>query len=393
MPFEVTSWFVEEAAQPNPAVVRKFYIDSNDYSDYVQRWPKLKRVWDEVRPVSVTINLNNTEQTFNFFHTDKTKLMGTGKLQFGFTHPTSGDELLTLFTGKIERVKLNGTTAAISTTDKTKPFSELQLGDNETPLDFTGSDYLPSDLAWYIVTSHGGFSAVANSSNLDIDYAAFANWAAVFSGDNVRVNARFEGMKITEALRKISRMTRSAIFIKDNKLSFHRFSLADSHQMELSYANMEKSPELTLDDKTVINKQYVLAAYDQSSDYHTITTFDVATASVNSYGQREQTEEDKSIWYVDSIGALNLAQRIINVSKDPFSDYSITAKISAAIRQVGETILLTDAFFGEGGSAYRIMSTEIDMQSGLVKIGCNATQILASFTLDYSTLDGTDVLI
>lgn len=392
MSYDVSSWFIDEANKPSPAVVRKFWVGSTDYSDYVKRWPKVKRDWDSVRPVSATINLNNTEQTFNFFHLDKTNLMGQGALEIGFTHPTSGDELITLFSGKIERVKLSGAQASITITDKTKPFSELQLGSNDTPLDFTGSNYLVSDLVWYMVTSYGNFSSVTDSSNPDIDYPAFETWSGVFSGDNVRVQAYFSGMKITEGLRKIADMTRSAVFLKDNKLSFHRFSLADSYQTALNYNNLF-AVDLSLDDKTITNKQYVLAGYDQTSDYHTITTFDIDTASVNSYGLREQTEQDNSIWYVDSVSAINLAQRIVSTGKEPYSDFSLTANPESIIRQIGETILLTDNFFGEGGNAYRVMSNEIDMQTGQVKLEGNARQILNAFTLDYSTLDGTDTLI
>lgn len=392
MAYNVSSWFLSQCDENIPPIVRKFWIGSDDYSDYVTKWPRVKRTWDRVRPVSVTINLNNADQTFNFFHTDKTKLMGSCVLQLGMTHPTSGDELIEIHSGKIERVKLSGKTGSITVTDKTKPFSELQLGDNETALDFTGSNYLPSDLVWYMVTSHGGFDATTNSSNPDIDYPAFLDWAAVFSGDSVYVKGYFEGKKISEALRIVSRITRSAIFLKDNKLSFHRFSIADSHQTVLNWDNLLKV-DLLLDDKTVINKQYVLANYDQTSDYHTITTFDVSTSSVDSYGMREQTESDKNIWYVDSISAINLAQRVVNVGDEPFSDYQLTSNISGAIRQIGETILLNDNFFGEGGSSYRIMGSEIDMHTGQVKINCNATQILSAFRLDYSSLDSSDILI
>ena len=392
MAFSVTSWFVDQCNEPHPPLVRKFFINSTDYSDYVTKWPRIKRDWSNVRPVSATINLNNAEQTFNFFHTEKTNLMGNGALEIGLTHPDSGNELISLFSGKIERVKLSGKSASITITDKTKAFSELQLGTNENVLDYTTSNYLPSDLIWYIVTSYGGFDATASSANTDIDYPSFETWAGVFSGDNIRMQAYFEGTKITEALRKMARITRSAIFLKDNKLSFHRFSLADSHQTELTYSKLF-GVNLLLDDKSVINRQYVLGDYDQTSDYHSITCVSTDTASINSYGEREQTEEDNSIWYVDSASAINLAERIINVSKNPYSNYEVTSNLEGVIRQIGETILLTDGFFGEGGSAYRVMKNEIDMHTGRVKIGCDATQILNAFTLNQSALDSSDVLL
>lgn len=391
MTFDVTSWFISQC-EYSPPVVRKFWVGSTDYSEYVTRWPSIKRTWNDVRPVSASISLDNTGKTFNFFHSDPSNLMGSAALQMGLTHPSSGDELITLLTGKIERVRLSGKKANITITDKTKPFSELQLGNNETPLDYTGSSYLPSDLVWYWITSYGGFDTTPNGSNVDIDYTAFSTWAGVFSGDNVRMKAYLSGMKITEALRKVARITRSAIFIKDNKLSFHRFSLADSHQTDFDYTNLIET-DVTLDDKTVTNRQFVLADYSITSKSHNITCVSTDGPSVNSYGIREETEEDSDIWYVDSISALNLAQRVIFTEKYPYSDFTATCTMGGIVRQIGETMILTDEFFGESAEAYRILSNEINIHTGQVKIGCNATQILSSFRLDYSSLDSSDALL
>ncbi len=76
------------------------------------------------------------------------------------------------------------------------------------------------------MTSHGGFDATKSSANTDIDYDEFSAWAGVVSGDNIRVGAYFDGQKVTEALRKISRTSHSAIYIEEDKLVFSRFSVA-----------------------------------------------------------------------------------------------------------------------------------------------------------------------
>ena len=105
MPFDTTSWFIEQTLLKSSEPVRKFTIGGSDYSDYVLKWPKFKKKWNDIRPLNFTINLSNDDQLFNFFIDDKTKLKQPVSLQMGYTHPTSGDELITLFAGVSDYVK------------------------------------------------------------------------------------------------------------------------------------------------------------------------------------------------------------------------------------------------------------------------------------------------
>lgn len=86
MPFAVSSWFVDQAQRTNPdSLKRTFTIGTSDYSTYVTKWPAVARTWDNVSPVSVTINLANEGQTFNFFRTDKTNMRSSAEVKIGFT--------------------------------------------------------------------------------------------------------------------------------------------------------------------------------------------------------------------------------------------------------------------------------------------------------------------
>lgn len=392
MAFNVTSAFINETGLSNPRTKKTFTISGSDYSSYVTKWPRIKRRWDSPKPISVTITLANDEQTFNFFNVSPVKLMEDCELKLGFEYAAGSEELLSHFNGTVERVKFNHGKCSLVLTDHLKPLSEKLLGDNETPLDFTTSNYLVSDLAWYMVTSHGGFSAIANSSNPDIDYESFEQWSNVFSSDNVRVNALFDGIKITEGLRKVAKLTRSAIYMKDGKLSFSRFTIVNTYTSIID-EDVSLGIELALDDATITNNQIVNAAYNVDSDSFAITVNDEATASVNSFGLRENISEDRAVWYVDSVSALNLAQRITFTRAIPFADYSVISGLALIHRQIGETISFTEEFFGAGGEAYRILAHELDMHKETVKIGMDATTLLNAFKLDISVLDGTDTLL
>lgn len=388
MPLNTTSWFVGQTLLKSSEPVRKFTIGTSDYSNYVLQWPKFKKTWDDVRPLNFTINLSNEEQTFNFFIDDKTKLKQSVSLEMGYTHPTSGDELISLFSGETDYVKFNSGKCSIAIVDKFKQLSERIVGTSEIPVSYTGSNYLPSDIAWWLVSSYGGFDSVSSTSNADIDYTSFSEWASVFSESSILVNAIFKGQKVTEALRKIARMTRSAIYIEDNKFTFKRFSAADSYSTAINDDDV-KNLELSIDDSKTINKQYVFAEYIPASDAFNTTVFAVASAQVNSFGIHEDTEQDKKLWYVNTVSALDLAQRVINVKKEPFDNLTIDTVLTTLPYLIGETITVANSLHGIDDKGFRIMSKDIDMDKGTIRVNADRSQFNLPFILDTSTLDST----
>ena len=391
MPFVVTSWFIDQTLSKTTEPVRKFTIGSSDYSEYVLKWPKFKKQWDDIRPLNFTINLSNEDQVFNFFIDDKTKLKQAVTLEMGYTHPTSGDELITLFAGETDYVRYSKGTCNISIVDKFKQLSERIIGTSDVPVNYMGSSYLPSDVAWWLITSYGGYDTTADSSNVDIDYPAFQTWSEIFSESSIFVEATFDGQKVTEALRKLSRMTRSAINIEEDKISFKRFSLADSNTVTITDDNV-LDIGITINDADSINKQHVFADYDVTSEYHKISIFEVATAQVNSYGLHEDTEEDENIWYTNTVSALDLAQRVVNTKKDPYNSLDIASLLNSLPYLIGETVTVVDSLHGISGDGFRIMGKSIDMDKGLVSLLADRSQFGSPFILDTSSLDGSDQL-
>lgn len=390
MPYPVTSWFVEQAAEEHPSVKRVLTIGGSDYSDFVVKWPSVARAWNDIRPVSVTISLANDEQTFNFFKDDKTKLRAEARLKIGFTHPTSGDELITPFVGRVEKAVFQDGKCDITVTDKLKQLSDRVIGSSKVPVTFNNSA-TPPDVAWYAVTSYGGFSNVRSVSNPDIDYQSWLDWAAVFSADTVYMAGQFDGQRVLEALRKVGRHTQSAIFLKEDKLAFFRFTAVSTDTTALN-SNHIKSTRLSIEDTDMVNKQWVHAEYVPASDFWNIATFDVKSSSVNSFGLREHVERDEQVWYVNSSSALNLAQRFTRVAGEPFERLEIKTILAPLHRLIGETIQVIDTHLGitEG---WRIMRYALDFESGGINLQIDGTQINTPFILDVSALDGSDVLL
>lgn len=392
MTHQVSSWFIDQTFKKSPDnIVRQILIGTSDYSDYVMKWPTFKNEWNKLRPSSITIQLANENKDFNFFRTNKLILNTEAELKFGYTHPQSGDELISLFLGKTDNVKYSNELVDITILDKFKQLTERVVGSSDEPVNFTGSNYLPADIAWWLITSYGGLDGTKSSVNTDIDYDSWLSWWNVFSADSVFMNASFDGQKVNECIRKIGRHTYSAIFVHENKITFDRFTLADTFVNSFN-DNTIIDLKLEFSGEEIINKQYIFADYDQTSDFHQTTVFNEVTASINSYGLRENNEKDDNIWYVGSGPALNAAQRVTSVQGEPNDKLTLQSPLMGIVKLVGEIVTVADSFHNIDGS-YRIMRQAFDTDKGMITLDVDRSQVFGGFILDTSTLDGPDVLI
>lgn len=391
MSYGVSSWFVEQSLSENPPVKRIFTITGSDYSDYVMGWPTINSRWDELKPNNVTINLSNEDQTFNFFKAAKSSVQAPCVVKFGFTHPTSGDELITMFSGKAAEVSFKDASVSLRLVDKIQQLSDKIVGTTNSSAIFSGSTLLPSDIAWTLCTCYGGLSSVANSSNPDIDYQAWKDWAAVFSADAVYMGASFTGQKVTEALRKLMENTQSAGFMADNKLTFARWTTVNTRFLSLD-ANHIKSLGMKVRADSLINRQWVEFAFDTTSKSWNYSVFAQNDTSVNSFGVRETILKDESVWYINSSNALNMAQRSLFVNAFPYEQVEVDTTLVACYQQVGETIAAIDTHLGLS-EGWRIMGLSMNLDNGSIKLDIDGSQINTPFLLDYSLLDGTDIIL
>jgi len=364
---------------------------NSDYSDRVLKWPTVKRDWNSVRPQSVNVDLANEDGALNFFYQSNASLAKRCLVRFGFTHPTSGDELVTLYSGKTDHMQYDKGKATLSLLDKFKQLTEREVGTNDAPVTFTDSA-TPPDIAWAVVTSWGGYSGVQSTSNPDIDYQSWLDWAAVFSADGVYMNGNIQGKKCSEVLAKLADYTQSAIFVENDMLTFRRFSAADSAQTVLDNDSI-LDLSLEVNDADIVNRQYVLGGYNVSVDTWTITGLSVNTTSVNTFGARDQTQKSDFVWYVDSTSANVQATRETYVKAMPYPKLRVRAPLVPAVRQIGDTITVTDEQRGISGESYRLMGYQFNLDTGEFETDIDASQYSGQFTLDVSTLDNTTDLL
>lgn len=393
MSYNVSSWFVEQAKSENPNIKRVFTIASSDYSEYVLGWPTINSKWDELKPNNVTLSLANEDQTFNFFKSAKVNVQSQCDVYFGFTHPNSGNELINMFSGKIAEVSFKDASISLRIIDKIQSLSDRIVGTTNSPAVFSGANLLPSDIAWAVCTSYGGLSSVQSTSNPDINWQAFQEWAAVFSADAVYMKASFKGQKVTEALRKVMENTQSAGFMADNKLTFARWSSVNTRTITLTSDHIKTlSAKIRAD--SIINRQWVEFGFHPESGggFWDFSVSAQNSSSVNSYGIRETVLKDESVWYVNSANALNMAQRSLFVNALPYDQVQLTTTLAACYQQVGETIMAVDPHLNIS-EGWRIMGLALNLENGGMTLDIDGSQVNTPFLLDYSLLDGTDILL
>ena len=296
-------------------------------------------------------------------------------------------EEITLHEGKISNVKYTRTGATLSIVDKIKPFSERVVGDTENPVDFTGSDYFPHDLAWYLATSYGGLDSTQSSANPDIDWTDFLEWAGVFTTDTIKMQAYFDGNTLNECFRKLGRVTKSSIFVEDSKLRFARYTESTSIFLALG-SDPIIDVSGVIDDKNIINNHITYADYNVNSDTYSVIINNQESASVNSYGQRDKIEKDTNIWYISSATALNFSQRNTSINKNPYMRYNVQTTLAPITRFIGDLVSVQYDFLGlDGGQKYRIMGYNVDLDKCRMSIEMDESQIVGFFKLDVDQMD------
>ena len=128
--------------------------------------------------------------------------------------------------------------------------------------------------------------------------------------------------------------------------------------------------------------------------HETFFKFPLKTASQNSFGLHERVIRDQAIFYTGSAAMLDTAQRIISNESEPVDNLSITTIPKALAMQIGESISVNDAELEVAGT-YRIMGQVTDMHKHQITFRADNSQLILAdaFTLDTSSLGGTDILV
>lgn len=389
---DVSSWFIDQLNAAASEPKRVFTLSGSDHSIRVLKWPLIRRDATSVKPAKMSITLTNVDGTYNGFYSDLHTIPATCSLDLGFTHPTSGDELVRVYTGRVEKVNYADKKIKIQMRDKVNELAQKKVGDTENPVTF--SSETPSDIVWTLCSCYGGLSNVASTSNPDIDYASFDSWTEVFSIDSVVANARYEGEKVTEALSDLCEYTESFMWVNGTgKIVFDRFEESSVDDFLVEEGKYKKT-QIDVDLSLMVNRQHVGFNYSVTSDYWQSYQAQENTSSINSYGLREHTIEHDTIWYVNTVAALSIAARRLLRYDTPYRSFNIGLPLFGLHREPGNNVRVVNSFFSvDSSDGWLITKQQIDMHKLLVEIKTGKAIALDPFYLDVDHLDGDETLL
>lgn len=310
-----------------------------------------------------------------------------------YYQPTSdtvfGQDSYSIYEGEIESISNNKASLILNITDKYDELAKRTVGTEDSPV--TINNTLVSDLVWTLCTCYGGLSSVQSTSNPDIDYEKFLEWAAVFSSDSTNMDARLTGQKVSEVVSRIANQTESAVYRASSKIAFSRFTIVGRSVDDLTPDNyFQHSMSHSMRD--IVNRQKVSFNYDTTSRIHADTVTDQNTSSVNSFGLREKLSQDQVVWYTNSPSAINLAQRKTFIASEPYMKTKVKVGMQGILYNIGDMVTLTNEAQGVYSRASRIMGKSINLNDGSVDCSLDESQILEAFRLDISSLSDTNSL-
>ncbi len=130
---------------------RKFLIGTSDYSDYVTKWPTLKRSVEIQDIGAINVSLANMDGTFNGFYLNTYSVPNTVTFQLGFD-----SEYATVFYGFIKKVDYSGDNCNITVKDRLYDFTQKRVASTNSAAIYSAT--IPSNIAWDLCTCYGGLS-------------------------------------------------------------------------------------------------------------------------------------------------------------------------------------------------------------------------------------------
>ena len=370
MTLSVSSWFAAEAAGPTWSPARHFTLGGSDASAAVLRWPALRTQLGGVDLMTAQIALSNADGRFNSFVSSTGAVLATScELALSLTHPGSGEERLRLFQGQTSRLRFQqaGAVLALELQGRTRQLGNPTLGSDATSgaLLFTTSAMFPSDLSWDLLTQHGGLDSAQNCGNADIDYAGWLAWRHWDEMRDIRVQARFRGERLLQALDDLTLMASRGLSLRDGRLSFpDRYEGYEGPLTALDPGRL-LNLEMDLDPARLVNVFQVEADYSLVEEAFLGTVSRVQSDSIVLYGERAGRFSSTAVWFASIADAHYLAEDQVLFNHRPTPRLHLRLPLDQGLGiSPGQTVTLSQSYIPVSSSAWRVQAQTLDLEQG-----------------------------
>lgn len=370
------------------------------YDEYVIDAPNISKGGTGMLSAgSISITLDNTDQTWNIFRSDSDNV--GQEAWIGLWFDTAAGRIpgtLWLFKGTVEDMRFVGDTVVLQLQDKFAKALAKVAGQakGNLPVSIGGTTEAgikAGDMLWQMLTSRawGNMDNTEHVGNQDIDYGSFLEWFEACNAKNYLLRARFTGQTLQTALSTLAGLTNSLFWVDNvGRINFTLFDPAVSIAVSDTFT-IDKCFDLDIDISSVekFNKCTVYYGYDffedQSWAQYSADRTDAdrwVGAVTSEKGDlitkdelRLRVFEHKIIWHVNATGAQNFADDFVElnarVEDRVFAEtplFGFTIMPGAKIR-VNHVLLGMTATTGlTGVDDYLIDKVDMDVGTGYARL-------------------------
>ncbi len=334
---------------------RKFEFMGIDETDRTELLPAISRQAKQITAGSVVVQVYNGDKYWNKIKVNyDANLRQEGKIQLEvFTNDTlylnkwknkvwnsykwySGEDL-DIFTGLLDGIEYREDMAFLTFRDKMGFMFDKVAGSEEAKLDFHSAagfntvDYSsginPADMIWTLLTDPllGGLDSTASSANVDIEYDEWLNWKSQMTSIGILLQGEFKGETIGTIISKIAEMSHSTIYAEGDGKIYCRYWLEKvgytpdaGGSGDFDNDNIFSKPNLLSGTENILNRITIFYNYDTVAgtwaghvDKDTNANLE-DTTSQTSYGIRDKTFEDTTIWFSSDTVSNSFGERLID---------------------------------------------------------------------------------
>lgn len=345
------SWSYAIAATKNDPRLR-FVLDGHVYDNLVL----------DVSPIqcdgnlatgTVKVTLSNTSNDWNIFFMNKLYMIAECNIGLYFKDI---DGIKYFFTGIIEDVEYQGPNVVLTLHDSMQDMMDTTLGSGQDPVDFYTTWWNPADMAWELLTEHGGLDDTQSAYNTDINYSGdpdhgdWHDWWSACHSRSYRFRAKFAGENIRTALLKIARLTNSLIWRDgEGKFNFRMIPLTHYSSFYLDMDNCDVL-DMRVQKKTLKNYLIVYYGYDVelgSWEYYTIKA---NAASRAKYGTKTEVFDDRVVWHDTQTSAEYFALEFLTHWKEPQEKIEVEGLMPSFVKMIGQEVILAEMPIKQIGS-------------------------------------------